>query len=137
MPAPASTGGGVVTLHRPCVPPGGTTHISPAQQSALIVHVCPPWRQSTPPSGFNAAHTSVPFGPGMHGVQPVATPPSGLPHVVPPAVQQSSEFEQACPAPTQVETAQRGTPSGSSSQILLLGLGTAQQSSAFDELPHV
>jgi hypothetical protein len=32
--------------------------------------------------------------------------------------------------------AQRGTPSGSSAQILLAGLGIAQQSSDFVELLH-
>jgi hypothetical protein len=57
------------------------------------------------------------------------TPPSGA--------QQSRSFEQGMPAPTHVSIAQRGTPSGSSLQILLLGLGTAQQSSAFVELLHV
>ena len=72
----------------------------------------------------------------MQGGQLLASPPSALAHVPPPAAQQSSEFEQACPAPTHVEIAQRGTPSGSSSQILLFGLGTAQQSFELVELPH-
>lgn len=126
----------MVTLHAPCVPPGGTTHISPEQQSALTVQNCPPCWQATPPSGFSAAHASVPFGPGTQGVQPTARPPSALAHGLPPAVQQSSEFEQACPAVTHVATAHLGTPSGSSSHILLLGFGTAQQSFALVELPQ-
>jgi hypothetical protein len=97
----------------------------PAQQSALIVHDCPIGWQIGPPSGFDAAQTSCPFGPGMQGV----TPPSGA--------QQSRSFEQTPPAEEHAAAPrQRGTPRGSSWQPPLMRPRASQQSSAFVELPH-
>ena len=113
-------GGGVLTLHVPRVEPTGTVQWLPVQQSASTVHAPVVGMQATPPSGAFAAHTSVLFGPGTHGLPLQQSPVYA--HV-------SVGFLHA------VIVWQRGTPTGSSWHAPELP-GAPQQSSRDDEMLH-
>src|SRR5581483_3589733 len=104
-PAMSVGGGGAGLVQVPLTEPGGTTQVSPLQQSALVVHRPPCITHMAP-------QCSAPFASGTHGSP----------------LQQSVENEQLPPACTQLPTRlQRGMPTLSGLQQSLVEMH-AQQS---------
>jgi hypothetical protein len=122
-PSLGGGGGGATGEHVPWIDPGRATQGSPAQQSALLVHVWPLIWQEV------ALHSSCPLAPITHGLP----------------VQQSVAVEHAFPvathprpaSPCPVAALQRGTPNGSSTQASNFGRAAPQQSAVELEIPQV
>jgi len=99
-------------LHGPHTPdalPVGTTHVSPAQQSALIVQVPQLGTHVVDPQTYGGV---VPLGFGTHG-RPL---------------QQSAADAHACPAPTHATPVHRGMPTLSVLHVSMVLQLPAQQS---------
>jgi hypothetical protein len=123
-PSPAGVpGGGVTGVQVPWIDPGGATHGRPAQQSAFVVHDCPPVWHEVP------LHCRAPPAPGTHG-WPLQHS-LAVEHELPLATQPTP------PSFTPVYALQRGTPSGSSAQAVNFGVCGPQQSERALETPQV